>query len=934
MRAATVVAHWTTVASLSARPPSLANQQLDSATGLKVLANARGTPEVRQSLGKKGVSRRTNSKNPGRRPKKTCPLVSWRRKSKAQRERAGSSNAERTAREKPDGGAEAAAARAAAEPSSAQSKNEDPNLSSSSSSFQCRGKRGKSLRELIALRGEDARHEEDDRPRAMRASLAQRAENLSFASSSERHRTVAANRGAQLIETATRPAPDDGKTYTLASKGGKLSGSEAAFKTTRSKTDEEIIVGRGNTDVKGQDAVEDNDSTADEIDFGGGDNGGFVLDDQEEERGFQTSSSGKRCRLSPKDAVKTPSAPAGKGCAREGDGAAAALDGRNIDLKAAELSSAQEDSNSRSSLSKCHGKLGKSTEEQSRSEATRIKPHHSHLHLVNGTLSASASLAPGLDTQLDTSDTSEGVGSGEAVAALGEQSVDFMVAELSPAQNEDPNSCWPLSSSLSQRRGKPEISTREESSSAAATRSTSPHASPQHPADERASSLAPIGLVPRLNTQLDASGNGGEGEQPSADESIAERPVDDGRERVSERARLDSNNRQPSTDEGDAEASAAGDLDENDVGPRTDAEMISRQDVEAEVNTAAARFDLSAERREKLIDIAYRVIQQITGDIGGNGQGAAMYGEMIKSSCQKAIDFLVKKTGLGPDSRFIDIGCGRAKPPLHAALYARANFSFGIELDPCRVFLANVILKMLVKKARSNPDLNTITNISVQHGDISEALCLDPFTHVWMFDVAPGLITNVYRFDVKLLGQLPTSMHSSGEGHMLYFYERLNKIVGRGGTEEVDGVKCDPLFAKRYGQVSSGHTEVVEQLDEDIQIFRAFNPVKERDERKSPNTYEPEDFRDKEKKPLGKRRGSKKSKKPKKVPPKQSKPDSNLSKRKKGSLKKRKRADQLPSSLHMDIWDRMDFGFCWDRPYWGLPGPDMPVGTTFVAFCP
>ncbi|EJK44304.1 hypothetical protein THAOC_37166, partial [Thalassiosira oceanica] len=36
----------------------------------------------------------------------------------------------------------------------------------------------------------------------------------------------------------------------------------------------------------------------------------------------------------------------------------------------------------------------------------------------------------------------------------------------------------------------------------------------------------------------------------------------------------------------------------------------------------------------------------------------------------------------------------------------------------------------------------------------------------------------------------------------------------------------------------------------------------------------------------------------------------------------------------MDIWDRMDFGFCWDRPYWGLPGPDMPVGTTFLsAFC-
>ncbi|EJK69777.1 hypothetical protein THAOC_08932, partial [Thalassiosira oceanica] len=36
----------------------------------------------------------------------------------------------------------------------------------------------------------------------------------------------------------------------------------------------------------------------------------------------------------------------------------------------------------------------------------------------------------------------------------------------------------------------------------------------------------------------------------------------------------------------------------------------------------------------------------------------------------------------------------------------------------------------------------------------------------------------------------------------------------------------------------------------------------------------------------------------------------------------------------MDIWDRMDFGFCWERPYWGLPGPDMPVGSTILASAP
>ena len=40
-----------------------------------------------------------------------------------------------------------------------------------------------------------------------------------------------------------------------------------------------------------------------------------------------------------------------------------------------------------------------------------------------------------------------------------------------------------------------------------------------------------------------------------------------------------------------------------------------------------------------------------------------------------------------------------------------------------------------MKKARRNADLSTITNVSYQLGDISEARSLDPFTHVWMFDV-------------------------------------------------------------------------------------------------------------------------------------------------------------------------------------------------------
>ena len=162
-----------------------------------------------------------------------------------------------------------------------------------------------------------------------------------------------------------------------------------------------------------------------------------------------------------------------------------------------------------------------------------------------------------------------------------------------------------------------------------------------------------------------------------------------------------------------------------------DAEDILR-DVAADLDAS----NLPAGKRRELLDEAYKIVQRITGDIGGNGQGAAMYGEMIKSSCQRAIDLLIKHAGLGPGSRFIDIGCGRGKPNLHAALYARVQFSYGIELDPCRVFLANSILKRLMKDAQSNPNMSAIAKISLQQGDISDASCFDPFTHVWMFDVA------------------------------------------------------------------------------------------------------------------------------------------------------------------------------------------------------
>ena len=155
-----------------------------------------------------------------------------------------------------------------------------------------------------------------------------------------------------------------------------------------------------------------------------------------------------------------------------------------------------------------------------------------------------------------------------------------------------------------------------------------------------------------------------------------------------------------------------------------------------------------------------------------------------------------------------------------------------------------------------------------------------------------GLIIAECGFDVELIAQLPTSMHSSGEGHMLYIYKRLENKVGPGAEREVDGVKCDPLFAKRFKQVASGPEVVLEQVLEDIKEFCAFDPVKQREkQRKTPNIYEPEDWRAKKKekkKSVEKRRPTKRS-----AAKGKTRPGSNLSER---SLKKRRRVNNQQSN--------------------------------------
>ena len=63
----------------------------------------------------------------------------------------------------------------------------------------------------------------------------------------------------------------------------------------------------------------------------------------------------------------------------------------------------------------------------------------------------------------------------------------------------------------------------------------------------------------------------------------------------------------------------------------------------------------------------YSLVSGRTGSLGGNGAGGAIYGELTSGSMQKMVDLMKLHTDFGPDSRFIDVGCGLGKPNLHVA---------------------------------------------------------------------------------------------------------------------------------------------------------------------------------------------------------------------------------------------------------------------------
>ena len=97
-------------------------------------------------------------------------------------------------------------------------------------------------------------------------------------------------------------------------------------------------------------------------------------------------------------------------------------------------------------------------------------------------------------------------------------------------------------------------------------------------------------------------------------------------------------------------------------------------------------------------------------------------------------------TNFNKSSRFIDVGSGLGKPNLYVAQNPGVEFSFGIEMEHVRNMLGLHNLHHVLQEAQNEVKSSEVENrigtrCFLKHGNILEASSMDPFTHVFMFDI-------------------------------------------------------------------------------------------------------------------------------------------------------------------------------------------------------
>ena len=152
----------------------------------------------------------------------------------------------------------------------------------------------------------------------------------------------------------------------------------------------------------------------------------------------------------------------------------------------------------------------------------------------------------------------------------------------------------------------------------------------------------------------------------------------------------------------------------------------------------------------------------------------------------------------GTESKFLDIGAGLGKPNLHVLLDPGVEYSFGVEHINLRWALSMLNLKKALTSISSLRDALTVPPVFFAHADATTLETLEPFSHVYMFDIgfppctlkaiatafnksksvkclisfhSHSDIVDQAGFKVQKHGKVPTVMSGSNESHVAFVYE-------------------------------------------------------------------------------------------------------------------------------------------------------------------
>ena len=89
----------------------------------------------------------------------------------------------------------------------------------------------------------------------------------------------------------------------------------------------------------------------------------------------------------------------------------------------------------------------------------------------------------------------------------------------------------------------------------------------------------------------------------------------------------------------------------------------------------------------------------------------------------------------------------------------------------------------------------------------------------------PKQIIDTYKFQVKLISKLSTSMHASGEGHTCYIFCRDGIPGPTADSGIVSIVPCDPFFKEAWETCKNGgRDDVTEHVTAKVDWFFQEKP--------------------------------------------------------------------------------------------------------------